>query len=833
MLHTHNAFLANSYIGRHRSLGRVAFVSLAILMGLSAFTIFPVSTESDATKAAPIPSETTLSLSTSNLSLVFDITDVNGTFAASDPATISVSTNNYTGYTLNFSSTSSDTNATKLVNGDNAIDSISAASTPEEFSVNNWGYLPSKFNSLDNVLYRPAPDTNGSVLDRTNTANLESNEYTVVLGAKADYSTPAGTYQNTFKFTAVANPVTYSVTYNKNTEDTVTNMPTNLAGDTAATSVTISDLVPQREGYDFLGWNTSADGSGATYNPNGDGTNLIYDLNQTTNNNGTLYAIWEKNKLYMQDVTLDTCPAERTLVYDSRDNQEYYIQKIGSTCWMTSNLNLAGGTKITPEKSNVADDFTLPASSTTDFVSWGSPAVHNDDTYGSYYNYIAATAGTNPSSGNATYDICPKGWRLPSQTEYNTLKATYTTGDALTAAPWYGIYDGQYAGSIQSAGYYGNYWASAAADSDYGYYLSFSKNNATITGGYKVNGLSVRCIAKTPNVTISFNANGGTGSMPDQTLEPGVGTINSNTFTRSGYTFTGWNTAANGSGTSYANGATYTGTSTTLYAQWQKLYIQNVTTATCPTTASIAYDNRDETAYTIQKLADGKCWMLDNLALDISNSTIKSKLSAANTNASATTLNYLKNGGGSTSNKYPVSGATNWTADSSFSVPLVNMSYKNTVPANSNYGPGSHKVGGYYNFCAASAGSYCYGDGEMDYGNPSGNATEDICPAGWRMPTGGSSGEYKNLVTTITGSTAYQIKDATQIAAVRNALSLSMSGDWYGNSPSNQGANGYIWASTMADEEAMNYFWMSQTYGLSPSVDSIRTGGYAVRCIAK
>ena len=833
MLHTHNAFLANSYIGRRRSFGQMAFISLAILMGLSAFTIFPVSTESDATKAAPIPSETALSLSTSDLSLVFDIIDINGTFAASDPATISVSTNNYTGYTLKFSATSDGADAAKLVNGDYAINSISSASTPEDFTVNSWGYLPNKFDSQNNTLYRPAPDASGAILDRTSVPNLENNEYTVVLGAKADYTTPAGTYQNTFKFAAVANPVTYSVTYNKNTEDTVTNMPTNLAGDTTATTVTISNLVPQREGYDFLGWNTASDGSGTTYNPNGDGTNLTYDLNQTAANNGNLYAIWEKSKLYMQSVTSETCPAERTLVYDSRDDQEYYIQKIGSTCWMTSNLNIAGGTTLTSEKSNIASDYTLPASSSEGFSSWVNPAVYNDDTYGGYYNYVAATAGTNPSSGNSTYDICPKGWHLPSQTSYNTLIATYTTGNTLTTAPWYGVYGGQYNGSSQSAGYYGNYWTSTVNDSEYGYYLSFSKNTASVFGAYKVNGFSVRCVAKNPDVTVSFNANGGSGSMPDQTLEPGVGTLNSNTFTRSGYTFTGWNTAANGSGTSYTNGATYTGTSTTLYAQWQKLYIQNVTTATCPTTASIAYDIRDESAYTIQKLADGKCWMLDNLALDLANSTVKNNLSAANTNASATTLNYLKNGGGNTSNKYPVSGVTNWTADSSFSVPLVNMSYKNTVPANSNYGPGSHKVGGYYNFCAASAGSYCYGDGEMDYGTPSGNATEDICPAGWRMPTGGSSGEYKNLVTTITGSTAYQIKDATQIAAVRNALSLPMSGDWYGNSPSNQGTNGYIWASTMADEEAMNYFWMSQTYGLSPSVDSIRTGGYAVRCLAK
>ena len=46
-------------------------------------------------------------------------------------------------------------------------------------------------------------------------------------------------------------------------------------------------------------------------------------------------------------------------------------------------------------------------------------------------------------------------------------------------------------------------------------------------------------------------------------------TLTLNTFTRTGYTFNGWNTAANGSGTTYANGATYSfAADVTFYAQW-------------------------------------------------------------------------------------------------------------------------------------------------------------------------------------------------------------------------------------------------------------------------
>ena len=68
--------------------------------------------------------------------------------------------------------------------------------------------------------------------------------------------------------------------------------------------------------------------------------------------------------------------------------------------------------------------------------------------------------------------------------------------------------------------------------------------------------------------TVTFNANGGTGTMAAETDNvPTALTLNA--FTYSGYTFNDWNTAAGGTGTSYANGATYPFTaSVTLYAQW-------------------------------------------------------------------------------------------------------------------------------------------------------------------------------------------------------------------------------------------------------------------------
>ncbi len=72
-------------------------------------------------------------------------------------------------------------------------------------------------------------------------------------------------------------------------------------------------------------------------------------------------------------------------------------------------------------------------------------------------------------------------------------------------------------------------------------------------------------------ITVSFNANGGEGTMESQTISTSEGgTLNANTFTREGYNFLNWNTKADGTGESYADGATVNLTAdTTLYAQWE------------------------------------------------------------------------------------------------------------------------------------------------------------------------------------------------------------------------------------------------------------------------
>ena len=78
---------------------------------------------------------------------------------------------------------------------------------------------------------------------------------------------------------------------------------------------------------------------------------------------------------------------------------------------------------------------------------------------------------------------------------------------------------------------------------------------------------------------LNYNANDGTGSMtPDSRFGEGTVTVRANGFTRDGYDFTGWNTAADGKGTAYNPGDELELTeSLTLYAQWNKIVTYTVT----------------------------------------------------------------------------------------------------------------------------------------------------------------------------------------------------------------------------------------------------------------
>ena len=85
-------------------------------------------------------------------------------------------------------------------------------------------------------------------------------------------------------------------------------------------------------------------------------------------------------------------------------------------------------------------------------------------------------------------------------------------------------------------------------------------------------------------VNVSYDANGGVGTMESVTGDVGSEIdIQQNGFTRNEYTFTGWNTQADGKGTAYKAGDSFTLTDkdTVLYAQWSK---------NAPAQVNVSYD---------------------------------------------------------------------------------------------------------------------------------------------------------------------------------------------------------------------------------------------------
>ncbi len=98
-------------------------------------------------------------------------------------------------------------------------------------------------------------------------------------------------------------------------------------------------------------------------------------------------------------------------------------------------------------------------------------------------------------------------------------------------------------------------------------YVKNPKNKLTLYAQWKIN-----------SYYVSYNANGGKGTMKLQKFTYGKKTASyKNAFTRTEYTFNGWNTKADGTGKSYKNGTSFTKLTSvhkkqvTLYAQWKPI----------------------------------------------------------------------------------------------------------------------------------------------------------------------------------------------------------------------------------------------------------------------
>ena len=244
-----------------------------------------------------------------------------GTFAKSDTAanTVGVMTNYFAGYTLGIAASSTGADAANLIqaagegNEQTVVGRISsigtvtgvtgAGITEQEFSNanntqynNTWGYKVTNLNTTTSTNYLPAPTNTTSIsMDTTDAANANTaNNYNIAIGARVDTKVPKGNYTNTFVIQVVANPIPYTITYNKNTEDTVANMPSNVNTTTVNTSVTVGSA-PSRSGYNFVGWCTTAVADGGTCDsPNTQyAAGGSYTIDQISGENDlVLYAMW-------------------------------------------------------------------------------------------------------------------------------------------------------------------------------------------------------------------------------------------------------------------------------------------------------------------------------------------------------------------------------------------------------------------------------------------------------------------------------------------------------------------------------------------------------------
>ena len=243
------------------------------------------------------------------------------------------------------------------------------------------------------------------------------------------------------------------------------------------------------------------------------------------------------------------------MVYDTRDNETYLIGKLkDGRCWMLENLNLAGGTALSADNTDVTSAYissfstsnnltksgntiVLPASSTSGFNTNNYSYVYNTGNKTtncassgcySYYSWDAATLGSGRSisteNTDAAQSICPKGWKLPTS---RTTDASnwQTTSDFYVLAHQYGLdsttatyeFDdgfytqagpgttpnfllaGYYAyGSFYNGGSNGSYWSSTSGSGDdRARYLIFRSSNVNSADNRdRSGGLSVRCLLK-------------------------------------------------------------------------------------------------------------------------------------------------------------------------------------------------------------------------------------------------------------------------------------------------------------------------------------------------
>ena len=265
------------------------------------------------------------------------------------------------------------------------------------------------------------------------------------------------------------------------------------------------------------------------------------------------------------------------------------------------------------------------------------------------------------------------------------------------------------------------------------------------------------------------------------------------------------------------------------YMQDMNAEICNNTTMDWPvgSTSGTTYtliDERDNNTYQVRKLADGNCWMVQNLRLD---------LEAGHTLTEADT---------------DVTSDTRFTPENSTQKDSTAVSWGSSTPTEAeinqarSYHVGSgidgdnqsdnSVFGNYYNWYAATAGTGTY---SLD--TTSDEAPASICPKGWELPNDGQGDKswYDLLFTNYNLS---DNDDDSNTKAQQIPLSLIYAGCYHNTQLRacyTQGTEGHYWASTAYDSLASGRLGMyaTPTPRLRPQHTLHKTYGASIRCVAK
>lgn len=180
-----------------------------------ALPIFSASAEESSTTITAQVGSTISINSTANVSFAINPTASNAK-ASSGQATVTVSTNNATGYNLKIAMNGA---ARGLANGGNTIDAHAGTlASPSTMATNSWGYrvtgaggfgagvatAESNVNDLAQT-WAGVPAQNADDTIKTHASAVQNDNTNVMFGAKVDSTKPSGNYTGTVVFTAAAN----------------------------------------------------------------------------------------------------------------------------------------------------------------------------------------------------------------------------------------------------------------------------------------------------------------------------------------------------------------------------------------------------------------------------------------------------------------------------------------------------------------------------------------------------------------------------------------------------------------------------------------------------